>query len=164
MEIILNQSDLDNVSNGTREEIVSLILARPALTTNEELDERYHGIDMTDVVDLTVAQVHEFVKGASRQTVRGLRALAEDGPAISVVTLNAALQEVREELGHERAMAPSQFQSRTTRRTRTVAGRGDIWLLGWNDWHLAETDHECLYAVTPTTYESLKRYFADSPR
>ena len=161
MQIILGQSDFNKLSNGSREEITNLLLARSGLTLSDELDERYDNIDMVDVVDLTPSQVWEFSKPASYQTKQGLRAFAEHGPVISVVTLNEALEQARVELDHEHAMASSQFQSRTTKRTRTVTGRGDVFLLGRNDWSLAETDDECLYAVTPATYESLKQFFAD---
>ena len=161
MQIVLGQSDFDNLSNGTREEITNLLLARPGLRLSDELDERYDNIDMIDVVNLTPDQIWEFSRSASYQTMQGLRAFADHGPVISVVTLNEALEQARVELKNEHAMASSQFQSRTTKRTRTVTGRGDVFLLGWNDWHLAETDDECLYAVTPATYESLKQFFAD---
>ena len=148
MQTILDQSDFDKLSPGAREEIAKLILARPA--PGVDLDERYDGINMTAAVDLTPDQVHEFAMGASAQTMHGLRAFADHGPVISVVTLNAALEEIRAELLHDSAM-----------RTRTVTGRLGIYLLGWNDWNLVESEDECLYAVTPTTYESLKQFFAD---
>lgn len=160
MQFTLDQSDFGELSNKAREEVVNLILRRSAPPAVKALDDRYRGIDMVGVMDLTADQVREFAKSASPQTMRGLQAFAQEGPVISVTTLNAALEEARVELGKDSAMASSQFQSRTTKRTRTVTGRADSYLLGWNDWHLAETDEECLYAVTPTTYRSLKQYFS----
>ena len=161
MQFILDQSDFGELSNKARQEIVSLISRRTAPPAVDELDERYRGIAMDGVADLTTDQVREFAKSASSHTIRGLRAFAENGPVISVVTLNAALEEARVEAGRDYAMESSQFQSRTTKRTRTVTGRGDVYLVGWNEWNDVETEEECLYAVTPTTYSSLKQYFSD---
>ena len=161
MQFTLDQSDFGELSTKAREEVVNLILRRTAPPAADELDERYRGIEMAGVVDLTADQFREFAKSVSVSTMHGLQAFAENGPVISVVTLNAALEEARVELGRDSAMASSQFQSRTTKRTRTVTGRGDVYLVGWNDWNLVETDDECLYAVTPTTYSSLKQYFSD---
>ena len=99
MQFILDQSDFGELSNKARQEIVSLISRRTAPPAVGELDERYRGIAMDGVVDLTTDQVREFAKSASSHTMRGLRAFAENGPVISVVTLNAALEEARVEAG-----------------------------------------------------------------
>lgn len=88
------------------------------------------------------------MQAASNWTKAGLRVFAEQGPVIHVNALVEALKK-------EGSDKYSQFQSRTTVRTRTVTGNKDLFLLGWDEW---EGD-EGRYAVTRQTYKSLRRYF-----
>ena len=163
MEISLSQNDLASLSPATRAEILDGLLRGPRVGTLspealEGEDEEYRGFDMEGVVDLTYKQVREWMEAASEHTKAGLRVFAEQGPIIPKKALVEALEKAREKEDRERAMSTSHFQSRTTVRTRTVTRNKDAYLLGWDDWDLVE-EGEGRYAVTRTTYESLRRYF-----
>ena len=149
--VVIPHSRFHQLSPSARDEVIGLLLSRPAdatppRTDTVELDERYRGIDMDCVVDLTLSQVREFSKSASPKTMRGLRVFAEEGPVVSLTTLMAVLE-----------MERRIFQGRTTKRTRTVTGDQDAYLLGWSEpW--PDNGDGC-YAVTPSTYRSLRQFF-----
>ena len=150
MKLILSKEDLFRLSEPTRAEILDY-LGSPASVerhTVENADSVYDGIDMSYVADLTYRQVRIWMQAASDWTKAGLRVFAEQGPVIHVNVLVEALKK-------EGSDKYSQFQSRTTVRTRTVTGNKELFLLGWDEW---EGD-EGRYAVTRQTYKSLRRYF-----
>lgn len=107
----------------------------------------YDGIDMEDVYDLTPRKVETWMEVASDKTKAGMRIFAEHGPVVKAEQLTKS---GIENLPH--------FQSRTTIRTRTVTRDRQAFLLGWDDWGTAE-DGKGRYAVTPMTFQSLRRYF-----
>lgn len=106
--------------------------------------------DMRDVVDLTPEQVATFVDGIHQQTIDGLRVFAEHGPVIDAHRLD--------EVGITNY---SHFQGRVTKRTRTVTGNKDAYLFGWDEWEWEDdtTLTSGRYAVTETTYRSLRKFF-----
>lgn len=62
---------------------------------------------------------------------------------------------------------PLTFQSQTTIRTRTVTGDKEAFLLTWDDWDWNEEEGlvSGRYAVSPVTYQSLRKFFGlVSPR
>jgi hypothetical protein len=108
-------------------------------------------IDMHDVVDLTPDQVAEFMDGIHQQTVDGLRVFAENGSVIDARLLNAV-----------GITNYSHFQGRVTKRTRTVTRKKRAFLIGWdNNWEWDENNIllSGRYAVTPVTYQSLRKFF-----
>lgn len=150
MHIVLTPEDFRQLSKGARDEIVALVLGQgpePVPPATGPHDGEYAGIDMTDVVDLRFRQVQKWMAAASDQTKRGLYVFARNRGIVKAKMLTEA---GIENLPH--------FQSRTTIRTRTITGDRDAYLLGWDDWTRVE-DGEGRYAVTPTTYRSLRRYF-----
>lgn len=151
MHIVLTADDLRQLSRGARDELLALALGQdtreaPAPAVAAENPE-YQGFNMNDVVDLSFRQMQRWMAAASDQTKQGLHVFATRGPIVQAKTLTQA---GITNLPH--------FQSRTTIRTRTVTGNRDAYLLGWDDWGRVE-EGEGRYAVTPTTYRSLRRYF-----
>jgi hypothetical protein len=54
------------------------------------------------------------------------------------------------------------FQGRVTKRTRTITGNKKACLFGWDEWKWSEDGKTLLsgrYAVTATTYGSLRQFF-----
>ena len=150
MKLILSKEDLFRLSEPTRAEILDYLSSPLSVErhTVENADSDYDGIDMSYVADLTYRQVRIWMQAASDWTKAGLRVFAEQGPVIHVNALVEALKK-------EGSDKYSQFQSRTTVRTRTVTGNKELFLLGWDEW---EGD-EGRYAVTRQTHKSLRRYF-----
>ena len=156
MQVLLTENDMGRLSPATRAEIISC-LNPPKVPVDERgeispdtplaEDTEYRDIDMSGVVDLTPSQMREWMEAASDKTKHALRIFAEQGPVIRVKVLWEA--------GHVNS---SHFQSRTTVRTRTVTGQKEAYLLGWDNWDVAE-EGEGRYAVTRTTFESLRHYF-----
>ena len=153
MKLILSKKDLFRLSESTRAEILdylssrSLEEQRPVDDSDPELD----GFDMTNVAHLNYRQIRKWMEPAAKWTKAGLRVFAEKGPIVRVTDLVEALEE-------EGPANYSQFQSRTTVRTRTVTGNKGVYLLGWHeqdDW----VNDEGRYAVARQTYTSLRRYF-----
>jgi hypothetical protein len=116
-------------------------------TPAEELPADFGEGAFDDVVDLTPGQIEEFMSGCSEETIAGLKVIAEQGPVIHASLLEGA---GIENYGH--------FQGRVTKRTRTVTGDKDAFLLAWDDWSEAPNGvgH---YAVTQATFRSLRIYF-----
>ena len=150
MKLILSKRDLSHLSAHTRTEILDYLGSRVPEEdhTVSEPDLEYMGFDMSFVADLTYSQVRKWMEAPSKWTKAGLRVFAEQGPIIHVSVLVEALQK-------EGSDNYSQFQSRTTVRTRTITGDREAYLLGWDDWEEGEGQ----YAVTRETYKSLRRYF-----
>lgn len=74
---------------------------------------------MSDVADLTPAQVKTWMTAASEPMKMGLRVFAERGPIIEAGSLKDA-----------GVTNNAHFQSRTTIRTRTITGNKEAYLLG----------------------------------
>lgn len=146
MQILLSADDLAHLSVSARSELLDFLSSR-VLPEETTVGPKYEGLDqfdMVDVAELTYRQVRQWMEGASAKTRAGLRVFAEHGPTVHVRTLVDA--------GIEN---PGHFQSRTTIRTRTVTGKKKAYLLGFDNWESGEGN----YAVTRTTYMSLRRYF-----
>lgn len=151
MLILVTHSDLYDLSVSARDEIIGLLLRRPAGEALPEVvvsepDERYHGISMDDVADLTPSHLREFQKEAAPSTMFGLRIFAEDGPVLSKEQLLARL-----------AMELRTFLAATTKRARTVTGNKNVRLIGYRGPHT--DDDNRVYAVSLTTYRSLRRFY-----
>ncbi len=151
--IILTHEDVGSLSPAARSELLAKLRlgdhggvgAPPAPVP--KVGPEYQGIELTDVADLTFRQVQTWMEAASDKTKLGLRVIAEQGP---VVRAQALIDAGIENLPH--------FQSRTTIRTRTVTGDKAAFLFGWDDWTEVE-ENQGKYAVTPITFQSLRRYF-----
>lgn len=159
MKLILSKKDLFRLSERTRAEILDYLSSprgpeeeRPA----DDPDQEYVGFDMEYVAALSFRQMQIWMKAASNWTKAGLKVFAEQGPIVHVETLVEALKEEEKRSGKDKVKGDySQFQSRTTVRTRTVTGNREAYLLGWNDWE----EEEGKYAIKRRTYKSLRRYF-----
>jgi len=152
--LVISESDLARLSVTTRSELLGIFnqkeAAEQAPQGVTEGDPRFEGFDMKDRADLTPDQVRVWMSGASDKTKAGLRVIAEHGPIVD----GNVLAEVVENLSH--------FQSRTTIRTRTVTGDKKAFLFGWETGGWEYEDDDTIighYAVTPTTYASLRDYF-----
>ncbi len=110
-------------------------------------DDRF---DWTDVVDLSLDEVAAFNEGAGEKTMAGLKIFAEEGP---VILANRLIRAEITNYGH--------FQSRVTRRTRTIKGNRDIFLFTWDDWGDDENLERGFghYAVSTATYDALRSFF-----
>lgn len=131
-------------STGMALNVVQHVAENPKVTIG---DDRF---DWTDVVDLSLDEVAAFNEGAGEKTMAGLKIFAEEGPVILADRL------VRAEItnyGH--------FQSRVTRRTRTIKGNRDIFLFTWDDWGDAKNLERGFghYAVSAATYDALRSFF-----
>ncbi|MBI0537747.1 hypothetical protein D9599_19485 [Roseomonas sp. KE2513] len=152
MMLTISGEEFANLSNATRSELLAILEGKERASSvpsdmSPTMDERYRGIDMTNVADLTFKQIQQWMVAASDQTKLGLRVFAEHGP---VIRAQALVDAGINNLAH--------FQSRTTIRTRTITGDKGIFLLGWDDW--GEVDNlQGKYAVTPITHQSLRRFF-----
>jgi len=125
----------------------SLPASGEARVANGDADNA-EGFEWDDVVDLTPAQVEEFIAGCSLKTVAGLRVIAEHGPVIRASLLGRA---GIENYGH--------FQGRITTRVRTVTGNRNAFMVTWDNWQSEENAGIGHYAVTAKTYRALRIYF-----
>lgn len=146
MHIVLNSEDISGLSPALREELKALTFPKPKANA-DNIPPGFEKNAFDDVVDLTLEEVEEFMKGCAPETIAGLKVIAENGPVIHATLLDA--------VGIENY---SHFQGRVTKRTRTITGRKGVFLLTWDDWRKApdEVGH---YAVTRRTFESLRTYF-----
>jgi hypothetical protein len=146
MLIVLTKEDFTALSPSTRAELLASLTAKPKAQPGE-FPEGFTADDFEGVVDLTPGEIETFMEGCSDQTIEGLKIVAEHGPAIHASLLDDA---GIENYGH--------FQGRVTKRTRTVTKDKDAFLFGWDDWGKADggVGH---YAVTPTTWRSLRIFF-----
>lgn len=159
MMLTITAENFASLSPATQAELISRLkgsdihlpsIAQAPAAIGSEFDD----FDMEDVADLTFKQIKTWMEAASEWTKNGLRAIAEHGPIIDVSVLHKA-----------DVINISQFQSRTTIRTRTVTGDPSVRMLGSDDsWEKADTDgageySSGRYAVTPITHQSLRRYF-----
>jgi len=143
MQIVLTEADLSKLKPATRADLMAHIFPKPASPgLNAE------GFEWDDVVDLTPGQVEEFMEGCADETIAGLRVIAEHGPVIRASMLDQA---GIDNYGH--------FQGRVTKRTRTVTGDRHAFLFSWDDWQSDENAGVGHYAVTATTFRSLRIYF-----
>ena len=160
MKLILSKKDLSRLSAHTRSEILDYLSSRAPeeeRTVDDAPDKEYDDIYMEDVASLTYGQVRTWMEAASDWTKAGLRVFAEQGPIVHVEALVEALKEEEKKSGKDKVKGNySQFQSRTTVRTRTVTGDPEAYLLGWDEW---EGPADGRYAVKRRTYKSLRRYF-----
>ena len=146
MQLVLTKEDFIALSPSTRAELLASFSSKPKPTPGQ-LRMGFSAADFEDVVDLTPGEIEEFMEGCSDETVAGLKVFAEHGPVIHATLLDAA---GIENYGH--------FQGRVTKRTRTVTKDKDAYLFAWDDWNSAD-DGIGQYAVTPTTFRSLRIYF-----
>lgn len=151
MRITLDAGDIRALSAEARKEIIArfndLAKDEDEDWPDTELDPEYEGIDLKYVVDLTPKQITAWMSKASDKTKFGLQLIAEHGPVVKAkVFTDAGIENL------------SHFQSRTTIRTRTITGDSDAFMLGWDDWDEVDVG-EGRYAVTPTTFRSLRSYF-----
>lgn len=147
--ITLTKHDISKLSLAVRDELKAYIFDNQTPAVALEVNEISPNIalDFTDVVSLSPGGVEEFMDGCAQQTIDGMRVFAIHGPVIRAEMLNEA--------GIENY---AHFQSRVTKRTRTVTGERDKFLFSWDDW----TEHESgvgYYAVTSETLRSLRIYF-----
>ena len=148
MMIVLTETDFSKLKASTRTDLMAVLLrtsAVPAAGQNHA-----EGFTWEEVVDLAPEQASEFMEGCSEQTIAGLRVIAEHGPVIAANLLNEA---GIENYGH--------FQGRVTKRTRTITGDKHAFLFTWDDWNDGENAERGYghYAVTDTTFRSLRGYF-----
>ncbi|WP_157082389.1 hypothetical protein [Sphingomonas pruni] len=146
MMIVLTKDDFTSFSPSTRAEILASLSSKPKANPSQ-LPTGFSAEDFDGVVDLTPGQIEDFMEGCSEETIAGLKVIAEHGPVIDAKLLGAA---GIQNYGH--------FQGRVTKRTRTVTGDKEAYLFAWDDWTETE-DGVGQYAVTPTTFRSLRIYF-----
>jgi hypothetical protein len=162
--LVLTSDDLVRLKPESVADILALLSAGQAVppsgSPSSPLSVGLAGFNMDDVVDLTVQQIAAFVDGIHAQTVAGLRVFAEHGPVIDAFLLkNAGIANY------------AHFQGRVTKRTRTITGQRHAYLIGWDIWKWTDEAHVAdpsdpwrgfisgSYAVTPTTYRSLRQHF-----
>lgn len=152
MNIILTSDDLASFSQSTRNEVLRHFADMvggmppanpvPAPAWRDQFDD----VQMEGCEELNLRQIRQWMRGASATVEQGARIIAEHGPLIEAHLLTDAGLNIR------------QFQAATTRRTRTITGIADAYLLAWNRWSGMD-DPRGKYAVSPITHQSLRRYF-----
>ena len=152
MMIVLTGEDIAGFSDATRNEIlrrlegsIGEMPSRSPLPA-PELSDLYHDIHMPHLEDVTFKHISKWMEGVSQRVRDGLRIIAEHGPVIEANALFEAGINIR------------QFQSATTRRTRSLTGDPQAYLLAWDRWQGMD-DPMGRYAVSPITHQSLRRYF-----
>lgn len=156
MQIVLTDNEFSKLKPATRQELLALLLSSSA--TVNPADNHAEGFEWDEVVDLSPDEVKEFIEGnrernfgpIAEQTAQGLKIIANHGPVILANVLNKA---GIENYGH--------FQGRVTKRTRTVTENKHAYLFTWDDWNSEENIERGYgyYAVTETTFRSLRAYF-----
>lgn len=144
--LTLSKEEISTLSPSTRAELMAHVFGLPK-TVVGDLPEGFTADDFEGVVSLTPGQVEEFMKGCADETKAGLKVFAENGPVVHADLLGPA--------GIENT---AHFQSRVTKRTRTITGDKKAFLFTWDEW----SDHRSgvgVYAVTPATHRSLRIYF-----
>lgn len=144
MQITLNQSDLSKLKPETVADLISVLLPRPETPVVEGPE----GFDWEGVVNFTAKDVENFVSGCSDQTIDGLRLIAQHGPVIHTSLLDSV-----------GITNYGSFQGSCTKRARTVSGNKEAYLLSWDEWEASEDGDSGNYAVSNTTYQSLRTYF-----
>lgn len=156
MKIVIDDHEFANLSPSTRNEILARFQSKaadaapvPPIAAATDAS-KYKGIDMNGVADLDDDEVSFWMEAAQEKTRDGLRVVAEHGPVIDAWLLSDA---GIENVGH--------FQSRTTIRTRTVKKNTKTFLFGWDkNWKWdGKRPVSGRYAVTETTFRSLRNYF-----
>lgn len=145
MNLTLNARDISKLSPSARAELQALFFPKAGVVLPEGFTED----DFENVVDLTPEQITEFMHGCSQSTKDGLEVIAIHGPVVD----GRLLHEVEiENLGS--------WQGAITKRTRTVTGDRNAFMLAWDDWTVAP-DNIGKYAVTQVTHQSLQAYFGE---
>lgn len=147
MQLIINDTDLTKLKPATRQDLLSTFFGTGASAPGAQNAE---GFDWEEVADLDTDEMDEFMQGCSEQTVAGLKIIAEHGPVIAADLLEKA---GISNYGH--------FQGSVTKRTRTITGDKHAFLFAWDDWSSDENEERGFghYAVTETTFRSLRAYF-----
>lgn len=148
MYIVLTPDDLSKLKPETLQDLrAQLGVGASAKPPGAENSGEF---DWEDVVDLTIEQVREFMEGCSKETVDGLKVIAEHGPVIRADLLNAV-----------GITNYAHFQGRVTKRTRTVTKNRHAYLFTWDNGSSAENEAAGCghYAVTQFTFKSLRQYF-----
>ncbi|HMG46831.1 MAG TPA: hypothetical protein VK614_05170 [Allosphingosinicella sp.] len=147
MKLQIDEADLIKLKPETRADLIATLMGSTPSATLPNHDPRF---DWDGVVDLTPAQVVEFMEGAADKTAAGLKIFAERGTVILANELNAA---GITNYGH--------FQGRVTQRTRTITRKKKAFLFTWDDWTKGENAKRGFghYAISRTTRQSLRDYF-----
>jgi hypothetical protein len=119
--------------------------------------------NFTNVADLTVPQIRDFIRGYE-QVESALRLFAEHGPVLDarlLANVGVVDDPTGEERGWDGVIAISSFQRNMTKRVRTVTGNKMAFLFTWGPW---EHDSEGRltsgqYVVSPATFRALRKYF-----
>lgn len=159
MKIEVTKKDITTMEPALRQAFVAWLLRSSAPVIPAE--NYAEGFEWDEVVDLSPDEVKEFIEGnrdrgfgpIAEQTAEGLKAIAKHGPVIPANVLEEA---GIENYGH--------FQGRVTKRTRTVTDNKHAFLFTWDDWNSEENAERGYghYAVTETTFRSLRTYFGIS--
>lgn len=146
MQLMLDDNDLSNLKPETRADLIATLLG----TVGGPAQNHAPGFNWENVVDLSVAEVEQFMEGAAAKTRDGLKVFATTGPILLADALNVA---GITNYGH--------FQGRVTQRTRTIKGKKKVFLFTWDDWTTKENTERGFgrYAISDTTYRSLRTYF-----
>ena len=99
------------------------------------------------VIDFSPGDIETFMATLSGETKAALKIIAERGPVVKAGWLD--------ESGIE---SYASFQRSTTRRTRSITGGKNDFLLTWDDW-TDKPKGDGLYAVSVATHRALQIYF-----
>ena len=144
--LIITPEAYHKLKQRTKVELLEAIFGSAA-PQSEDPDFDPSNFDWEGRVDLTPGEVEEFMATLGRETTQALHVIAEHGPAVKASLLDAT--------GIE---SYASFQRSTTRRVRSITGGKNNFLLAWDDWSAVE-EGEGKYAVTNTTFRSLKIFF-----
>lgn len=153
MQIVLTADDLASFSEATRNEILRRMgdemgrLPISAVPAAPPISEWYAGLTILNLTDITFKQVERWMERLSPTVARGMRIIAEQGPIFDAHWLTDAEINLK------------QFQSAVSKRTRAVTGDREAKLLVARDFDGTGVSPHGVYAVSPITHQSLRRYF-----
>jgi hypothetical protein len=148
--ITLSPEEFRRLTPPAQQEVMALLTGSPPRFKPPEPRADFTGINLEEATDMTPAMIKKFFQVCSDPYKAALKVFAEKGPVIDL-----------SELGHL-GINQAQFRSRMTVRTRTVTNDPEAYLFAYDHWERGEDGQyvKGKYAVTPMTYESLRKYFA----
>jgi hypothetical protein len=146
--LIVTTEAYSRLSAKTKAELLNAVF-HAAIPDSNSSEEPFDPKDFSwdGVVDFSPGEIEEFMATLSNETKDGLKVIAERGPVVRAAWLNSS--------GIE---SYASFQRSTTRRTRSLTGGKNDFLLTWDDWNNKEEGEGC-YAVSAATHRALRIFF-----
>lgn len=136
--IFMNIETLERLSSSTRQELCSAIFGPVEMSPSGAEPEPISS-PLEGPTDLSPQQVKRFMAGVSHKTRNGLSFIVKQGGRVKMSALV-------EELNASNWGELRGFHAGITKRTRTITGDKEAYLLEWDE-------DQAVYAVDDVTYE-----------